>query len=124
LLPECLVPRACLTKERCAIRCAAFERCMAQLRDLALPVGRHLSSRLALSVGKHHSTPGPPMLLVSCAFSVRVHASFDERVSECHGTQLHIAPRAMTLRRQRRLLCETCQLRHHGIPYSPAQEAP
>src|SRR5207247_5223046 len=39
LLPECLVPRACLTKERCAIRCAALERCMAQLRDLALAVG-------------------------------------------------------------------------------------
>jgi hypothetical protein len=37
---------------------------MAELRDLALPVGRHLSSRLALSVGKPHSTPGVPMLLM------------------------------------------------------------
>jgi len=50
LLAECLVTRACLTKERGAIRCAALERCMAELRDLALPVGRHLGARLVLSV--------------------------------------------------------------------------
>ena len=41
-LPECVVTRACLSKERSAIRCVALERCMAELRDLALPVGRHL----------------------------------------------------------------------------------
>ncbi len=55
LLPECLVTRACLTKERRAIRCVALERCMAELGDLALPVGRHLGSRLA-------SSPKPDIL--------------------------------------------------------------
>jgi hypothetical protein len=39
LLAECLVIRAGVTKERRSIRCVALERCMAELGNLALPVG-------------------------------------------------------------------------------------
>jgi hypothetical protein len=78
LLPECLVTRACLTEERGAIRRAALERCMAELRDLALPVGRHLRSRLVSSAEEPHFTPGVPTRLARCAFFAGVHASFNE----------------------------------------------
>jgi hypothetical protein len=45
LLAEGVVTHARLTKERCAIRCLALERGMTDLRDQALPIGRHLDSR-------------------------------------------------------------------------------